>query len=123
MPLLVDSDVARRARPHERLPPRFTRPDDAREQIRAAIALHTRVFGRPPAGMWPPEGSLSPEAVALYGESGVGWLAGDEETLARSLAAAPDDAGGFSGPARARLWRQDKVALLFRDRELSDRVG
>jgi alpha-amylase/alpha-mannosidase (GH57 family) len=123
MPLLVDSDVARRSRPLDKLPPRYQRPEDAREQILQAIALHTRVFGKKPEGMWPPEGSLSPEAVALYGECGIRWLAGDEETLARSLAAEPGDGAGLGGPARAQLWRVGPVTLSFRDRELSDRIG
>ena len=123
IPLLIDSDVARRAGPHDKQPPRTQCPDGAREQILSAIALHERVFGKRPEGMWPPEGSLSPEAVAIYGECGVKWLSGDEETLARSLAAAPDDGAGISGAARAQLWRQGPVALTFRDRDLSDRVG
>jgi alpha-amylase/alpha-mannosidase (GH57 family) len=123
VPLLIDSETAKRSRAHDKLPPRFQRPDDAREQILAGIALHERVFGRKPEGMWPPEGSLSPEAVALYGECGIKWLAGDEETLMRSLAAAPDDGAGVNGPARAHLWRHGPVTLAFRDRDLSDRVG
>jgi alpha-amylase/alpha-mannosidase (GH57 family) len=123
IPLLIDTDTAKRARPNDKLPPRFQRPDDAREQILAAISLHERVFGKRPSGMWPPEGSLSAEAVALYGELGVSWLAGDEETLVRSLAASPADGAGVTGPARAQIWRQGLVSLVFRDRDLSDRIG
>ncbi len=123
VPLVIDTEVAKRSRPLDKLPPRFARPDDAREQMLLALALHERVFGKKPAGMWPPEGSLSPEAVELYGASGMTWLCGDEETLARSLAAVPEDGDGLPGPARAHLWRQGKVALAFRDRELSDRIG
>src|SRR6185503_5473371 len=67
LPLVIDSDAARRARPGDPLPPRFAWPDDARAQVRLALEAHQRTFGAPPRGMWPPEGSLSPEAVAIYG--------------------------------------------------------
>jgi alpha-amylase/alpha-mannosidase (GH57 family) len=128
VPLLVDSDVARRSRPNDRLPPRFAFPDDAREQIRLAQSTHQAVFGAPPRGMWPPEGSLSPEAVAIYGECGVAWLGGDEETLARALALSPGmqaAAAPVAGrpTARSRVWRHEGVDLVFRDRDLSDRIG
>lgn len=116
VPLLVDTDVARRSRPGDALPPRFAHPEDARAQIARALESHERTFGARPRGMWPAEGSLSPEAVAIYGELGVTWLAGDEETLYRSLGAAPPR-------ARARPWRHAGVELVFRDRELSDRIG
>jgi alpha-amylase/alpha-mannosidase (GH57 family) len=124
VPLLVDSDVARRSRPGDNLPPRFARPDDAREQIRRAQAAHVATFGVEARGMWPPEGSLSPEAVAIYGECGVGWLAGDEETLMRSFDAdttLPITLGGARPSTRA--WRHAGVDLVFRDRDLSDRIG
>ena len=119
IPLLVNTDSARRARPDDELPTRMGWPADARAQIASALAAHERVFGVRPAGMWPPEGSLSPEAVEAYAACGVSWLAGDEETLARSLYG---DVAGWP-PPRARLWRHGDVALVFRDRELSDRIG
>ncbi len=122
IPLVIDTDTARRARPKDRLPQRFARPEDAHEQVRLAALAHARVFGAPPAGMWPPEGSLSPEAVAVYGEHGIGWLAGDEETLHRSLTQSGEDWRG-PGAARSHVWRHGKVGLVFRDRELSDRIG
>ena len=64
LPLLIDSDSARRAMPQATLPRRFTWPEDAQVQVRRALDfaeqhLHTR-----PEGMWPAEGSVSPEALA-----------------------------------------------------------
>jgi hypothetical protein len=70
--------------------------------------------------MWPPEGSVSPEAVALYERAGVRWLATDEGNLWRSRAAS-----GLSH-AHGELYRAHRhggVDLVFRDRELSDRIG
>src|SRR5687768_14137590 len=58
LPLVIDSDFARRARPDLPMPARFHAPDDAHTQIRRAVEYHTRTFGRPPVGLWPSEGSV-----------------------------------------------------------------
>ena len=120
VPLLVDTEHARRALPDATLPPPFSWPADGDAQIRRGAAAHARTFGAPPRGMWPPEGSVSPEAVALYHGAGIGWLATDEGNLWRSLAA--------TGEAHARgdlyrVYHHGGVDLLFRDRELSDKIG
>jgi alpha-amylase/alpha-mannosidase (GH57 family) len=60
LPLVCDTDSARRALPDLTLPPRFAHPEDARWHVREAMQSHARRFGRPPAGMWPAEGSVSP---------------------------------------------------------------
>lgn len=117
VPLLCDSEAARRAQPTLPLPDRFSWPDDARRQIREAREVHQRCFGAAPAGMWPAEGCLSPEALAAYHAEGVGWLASDEGNLFRSLPA---------GSPRGLLYQPFShlgVDLVFRDRDLSDRVG
>jgi alpha-amylase/alpha-mannosidase (GH57 family) len=116
VPLLIDSEVARRAQPEAKLPPRFSFPEDARAHIERAQAAHARLFGARPRGMWPPEGSLSPEAVALYGDSGVEWLCGDEGVLWQSLS--ERDPAALAHP-----YQFGAVKLVFRDRDLSDRIG
>lgn len=116
LPLLIDTDVARRSLPHDPLPPRFSAPADAREHIVRAQRAHERAFGRKARGMWPPEGSLSSEAAALYKSCGVEWLAGDVHTLARSIPM----------PERAphtRLHLHKGVSIGFRDQDISDRIG
>src|SRR3954468_8539939 len=45
LPLLVDSDSARRAMPGGALPPRFSHPEDAREQVARGLGVANRVFG------------------------------------------------------------------------------
>jgi len=127
LPLLIDTEAAHRALPQATLPPRLQLPEDAREQVRRALALHERVFGRRPRGMWPAEGSVSPEAAQLLAEEGVQWVASDEGVLARSEPAPK------VGAAHLRPWRMEPSAtvtrgarpltLLFRDRALSDRIG
>ncbi len=122
LPLLLDSDVARRCQPDRPVPPRFSWPDDARWQVERAVARHEQAFGSPPVGVWPAEGSVSPEAAALLAGAGLRWAATDEEVLARSLA--PD--GAAPADARNRVWRlpeADDLRLLFRDHDLSDRIG
>jgi alpha-amylase/alpha-mannosidase (GH57 family) len=120
VPLLVDTGHAKRARPDLPLPASFTFPEDATAQITRGKLSHEKTFGAPPAGMWPPEGSVSPEAVALYQSAGIRWLATDEGNLWRSLQAAGKQA---SRGDLYRPWRYGGVDLVFRDREMSDRIG
>jgi hypothetical protein len=72
--------------------------------------------------MWPSEGSVSPEAVALAARAGVRWLASDEGVLWASL---PD--GARDQGALYHAWRfaseGGEVTLFFRDHALSDRIG
>lgn len=121
LPLLVDGTSARRAMPHVPLPAeRFRHAEDARAQLAASRRCASAVLGPVPLGLWPSEGSVSPEVVALAGEAGYRWLGTDVEVLYRSQGA------GIEGPwAHARPWRvgEGGPLLFFRDRELSDKVG
>jgi alpha-amylase/alpha-mannosidase (GH57 family) len=122
LPLVCDSDSARRALPHLPLPPRFSWPDDARWHVREAMRRHERHFGAPPAGMWPAEGSVSPEALEILAGEGVRWAATDEGVLLRSV---PHDAGRVRSlyrPWRAAAGARE-IGMLFRDRGLSDLIG
>jgi alpha-amylase/alpha-mannosidase (GH57 family) len=123
LPLVCDTDVARRALPGLTLPPRFAHPEDARWHVREAIASHERRFGARPAGMWPAEGSVSPEALEVLAGEGVGWAASDEAVLLQSI---PSDAPRLRSlyrPWRVSAGRAGEIAMLFRDRSLSDVIG
>lgn len=131
LPLLCDTEVARAGTPHAPLPqPPFRRPEDAREQLLRARAYHERLFGRPPAGLWPSEGSVSDEVLALASELGFRWFASDEGVLGRTLsigfgrdaAGVPANAEQLYAPWRVRLGRHE-IAGFFRDHYLSDLVG
>ncbi|RVU44905.1 glycoside hydrolase [Lujinxingia sediminis] len=119
MPLLIDTDTARRATPQRPTPPRLQAPDDARRHIAQALEYAEAIFGRRPSGMWPSEGSVSPEAVALFEGAGVRWIASDEAILAGSCDFERD----------RDLWRSwrlnqaPQTAIFFRDHGLSDRLG
>jgi alpha-amylase/alpha-mannosidase (GH57 family) len=123
LPLLVDLQSARRARPGIALPDaKLEAPEDASRQIRWARERHAAAFGAKPLGLWPSEGSVSPEAVALAAGAGVRWLASDEAVLWASL---PDGARGRGDLYRPWRFASDggEVTLFFRDHALSDRIG
>jgi len=125
LPLLIDTDFARRARPETPLPSRFHAPADAQAQIRNAVAFHQDLFGASPVGLWPSEGSVCPELLPMLRQEGLRWLATDEGVLARSI-----EAAGRSWHRDADLYRPyragqpgEEVTVIFRDREISDAFG
>jgi alpha-amylase/alpha-mannosidase (GH57 family) len=123
LPLLIDTRHALRSRPDDAMPLEpFTAPEDADEQVRAALDRHERAFGVRPRGMWPSEGSVSPEVASLMARRGVDWIASDEGVLWRSLSS-----GTTRRDAVYRPWKVEtpdgEVAMLFRDHELSDLIG
>lgn len=127
LPMLVDSEAMAEAMPQaERPQPPLRAPQDAAWQVREAVGLYRRLFGRSPQGMWPAEGSVSQAVLPLFAAQGLRWLATDEGVLAASL----------RQPLRGdgdRLLRPDLLdaahappggpALFFRDRALSDFIG
>ncbi len=131
IPLLIDSRAAREAMPNVELPEKLlTRPEDAARQIDEAIALFQDLFGTTPKGMWPPEGSVSDEALQLYMSKGVEWIATDEEILFESLKVdLRRDANGYiSNPELLyRPYRYEKdgrhLNMVFRDKNLSDLIS
>lgn len=131
LPLVCDSDIARVANPSTPLPRRaFRRPEDAREQLRRAKEYHERVFGAPPVGLWPSEGSVSDQALGIAAEEGFKWFGTDEGVLGRTLNVGFfRDANGIAANAD-RLYQPWQLKLgdkgipgLFRDHHLSDLVG
>jgi alpha-amylase/alpha-mannosidase (GH57 family) len=131
LPLLCDTDAHLAAHPHAARPRHpFRRPIDAREQVARAVRFHTQVFGRPPLGMWPSEGSVSNLVVPIAAAEGLRWLATDEDVLARTLGEAlPRDHDGL--PLKADLLYRPyevqtggaRARAIFRDHGLSDRIG
>ncbi|HWE24752.1 MAG TPA: glycoside hydrolase family 57 protein [Myxococcales bacterium] len=125
LPLVIDTDVARRAIPAAALPPRFSYPQDAWEQVTRGLETARTAFGRTPEGMWPSEGSVSPEVIDLLAACGVRWCATDQGVLERSVvelgSELPDGYPAWYHPYVAGAERA--VTVLFRDRELSDCIG
>src|SRR5579862_2528107 len=131
LPLLCDTDIAREANPGTPLPqPPFRHPEDAREQLVRARRYHEHLFGRPPVGLWPSEGSVSDQALALAAELGFRWFATDEGVLGRTLnvgfgrdaQGVPSNADRLYAPLRLRFDGKE-ITGFFRDHYLSDLVG
>ncbi|NLM52455.1 MAG: glycoside hydrolase [Firmicutes bacterium] len=130
MPLLVDSRSALRASPGLKVPKTYSYPEAAAEQIVKAINQYYHYFNTHPAGIWPPEQAVSPETLALFAEHGFAWTISDEDILARSLGI-EFYRDGFGHVLNAdELYRpylvragRKKIAMVFRDHHLSDRIG
>jgi alpha-amylase/alpha-mannosidase (GH57 family) len=124
LPLLCDIRSAQTAMPRAALPAAsFCHPEDARAQIRRGISYFREIFGFTPTGMWPSEGSVSNETLTIITESGIRWIATDEEILEKSM-----DGGLGAGKERLyRPWRfsssQGEIGAFFRDHQLSDLIG
>ncbi len=118
LPLIYDTDLARVPAPGTLLPKRFSYPGDARAQIELAVEGHEKAFGKPPRGIVPVAGSVSPRLIPLVSEAGLKWWTSDEEVLARSL--------GKDFLTPSQLYRPYRVAkdgrelsIVFRNAELS----
>lgn len=121
LPLLIDWSCARRAMPEVNLPGSFAHPEDAEAQLKKAVDYHQQIFGHPPYGLWPSEGSVCPELIPLAAKAGIHWMASDEGILFKSFPKAVP---------RSSLYRPYRVAfqgkeiyMVFRDRNLSDLIG
>jgi alpha-amylase/alpha-mannosidase (GH57 family) len=121
LPLLCDSDIAAISRPGVTLPPRFSYPQDARTQLERAKAYMRRTLGVDPVGLWPSEGSVSNEVLALAADMGFQWAATDNGVLGRTLEREP----GVDVTYQAYEWHRENhaIKMLFRDHYLSDLIG
>jgi len=122
LPLLCDTEVARESLPHNPLPRRFMHPEDAEEQINRAVAFHTELFGAPPRGMWPSEGSVSEAMLPLVAQAGIKWIATDEGVLRESQRLGSSGGGDHFRPYLLQ-WDGHNLSVIFRDHRLSDRIG
>jgi alpha-amylase/alpha-mannosidase (GH57 family) len=131
IPLLIDNRIARDAMPNCSLPEKlFASPKDASAQISKAKKLFNQIFQFDSKGMWPPEGSVSEDALQLYMEHGIEWVATDEEILYKSLniEGRRDNEGFLINPeVLYRPYRFEKsgkeINMVFRDKYLSDLIS
>ena len=124
LPLLADTDAAKRAMPWARLPDRMQAPEDALAHLEKAQAAHTRVFGRKARGLWPSEGSVSPEVIPLMAKAGFEYFCTDEAVLFRGL---EEQGRRVDHVELFQAWRVEErgatLKALFRERPLSDYIG
>jgi len=110
--------------------PPFRYPEDAREQLARARQFHTWLFGKPPAGLWPSEGSVSDEALEIAADLGFKWFATDEGVLGRTrnvgfwrdASGYPENGQDLYTPWRLKCGKREMYGF-FRDHYLSDLVG
>ncbi len=133
LPLLCDTNAGAISTPGLPLPQnRFRRPEDARDQILRGLDLHEKIFGVRPKGIWPSEGSVSEEAIAIAHDVGVNWMATDEGVLGRStgLFFWRDGEGRLPAHLAEKLYNIHRyengstaMHLVFRDHTISDLIG
>jgi len=133
LPLLCDTNVGAVSTPGLPLPQnRFRHPEDARDQILRGLDLHEKVFDVRPKGVWPSEGSVSEEAIAVAHDLGVQWMATDEGVLGRStgLFFWRDGAGRLPSHLSEKLYTIHRyengpttMHMVFRDHTISDLIG
>ena len=133
LPLLCDTSIGAVSSPGLPLPQnRFRHPEDAREQLVRGLDLHEKVFGVRPKGVWPSEGSLSEEVLAIAHSVGVQWMATDEGVLGRSSGSffARDGNGRLPAHLAEKLYSIHRyengstaMYLVFRDHTISDLIG
>lgn len=119
LPLIIDQQIALAGLPGARLP-QFSHPDDARAQLHLAGAIYERTFGRPPLGMWPPEGGVSPEIVPLIRQAApsIRYLLTDVDIRHGSQPWL-----GNNWWEKFQPWETGGLNIFFRDRKLSDDIS
>ena len=133
LPLLCDSNIGAVSAPGLPLPQnQFRHPEDASDQILRGLDLHEKVFGVRPKGIWPSEGSVSEEVLAIAHNVGVKWMATDEGVLGRTLGVffARDANGRLPGHLAEKLYNIHRyengstaMHMVFRDHTISDLIG
>jgi len=131
VPLLLDKKLAKEAMPEVKLPRHSGGyPEDAAVHVRRAIEQHASLFGSPPWGMWPAEGSVCQAMIPLLAQHGIRWIATDEEILGQSTQGfvSRDDKGHVRNPEllyQPYLVKDGahELNIVFRDHALSDMIG
>jgi alpha-amylase/alpha-mannosidase (GH57 family) len=126
VPLLCDSNIGAVSHPYIPLPPRFSYPGDAEEQLARARAYIASEFGLAksgdaPLGLWPSEGSVSDQTLEIASRLGFRWTASDDGVLARTLNRSITPVDTY----QPYVWRrgEEEIRVLFRDHQLSDLIG
>ncbi|TVP58601.1 MAG: glycoside hydrolase [Halomonadaceae bacterium] len=123
LPLLIDFDSAREARPDTVLPEASHYPgghERALWQLHRARESFAEHFGYEPGGCWPSEGGVSGSALAMTGQCGFLWSASGQSVLRHSLEDKDPDSDALHRPYRLN---NEGPVCFFRDDELADLIG
>ena len=121
MPVLYNSRNVIESNPYTLLPSiSFSKAKNVDTQIRDALHFMENKIECKILGIWPPEGSVSPDIIPLLKKYDIQWIATDEGILEKSLYKAGKT---FKRSDIYRVYEFNGVKIFFRDRELSDRIG
>lgn len=129
-PLLINFESTKEAMPDAPLPKSPVYPGGVARfaaHIQKAVESHQRRFGMAPSGMWPAEGAVSSESLAVMAREGCAWAASGEGVLAHTLSTL----GMHAGERQQYLYRPYRygkeggkaLTCFFRDDKLSDLIG
>jgi len=122
-PLLLDMNCAQESKKDINLPDKTLRlEDDARWHLNEGVKEFERIFGSKPAGVWPAEGSVSNETVAIFSDN-FKWCATDEDVLSNSLGIDLKDDKNRKRLYRRYIFEGSNISIFFRDKQLSDLIG
>lgn len=124
LPLIYDTELARICQPNDELPARFSYPQDANAQVVKAVKFYNETFGIAPTGMWPAEGSVAQPVLSILRNNGILWTATDVKVLQRSEPANQPNTTPYRFDAGVDAsGGKLSMAIVFRDTDLSDRIG
>ncbi|HOJ92357.1 MAG TPA: glucodextranase DOMON-like domain-containing protein [Dictyoglomaceae bacterium] len=131
MPLLANYKSALEASQDIELPKAtITYPEDVEAQLKMAVTYYKKYFKENPKGLWPSEGSVSQEIIPLVSSVGIQWMASDEDVLSKSLGIPilRDTKGNVQNPEvfyKPYIVEENgkKLNMIFRDKNLSDKIG
>lgn len=120
IPLIIDTNIAKRCQETNLPKERFVHPEDILEQIKIGKEIFVKNFDKHPIGFWPPEGGVSDEIIDILINNNFKYFATDEEILFKTL----------KSNSRENLYKpyyvkkdNKKIYIIFRDKILSDLIG
>ena len=128
-PLMIDFASALEAMPDAPLPESAIYPggkERVAQHIAKAKKSHATRFGSEPKGMWPAEGSISNETLAVMAEEGCHWTASGQTVLVNSLRhnhLPTDNRTQYLYRPYKLAGAAGTVSCFFRDDNLSDLIG
>ena len=103
-------------------------PEDVQNHLITGMDLFEDELGFRPTGMWPSEEAVSPAMVQPVTDVGIEWMVTDEEILKQSTNQNGDyidveDVTNLATPWKVTGADGGEVAVIFRDRVISDRIA
>lgn len=133
LPLIYDVDLALIGNPSAEMPTTaFSYPQDAKAHLAKSVEMYKEYFGQDVRGLWPGEGSVAQDIVGIVHEAGYQYMQTGEPVLAKSLGIDTftrdenekvTQADDLYRPYYLKDEAGNKVAIFFRDWNLSDKVG